>query len=1115
MSVKKGKGVCMKRKWFSCISKILVFTLVLGMFTGLVDNHSVNAMGNTYYVSPRGFDTNPGTEAQPWKTLAKAAANLKAGDTAVFEDGVYDQTRITSFAYSGTEGAPITIKARNKHKAVLKYSGLSTTSKILLQSRQYIVIQDFEITQDVKGASSSDMFIDARDSSNCSFIGNYIHNAFGKGIRCLKGENITIEHNYFNDISGEGMRVDNIDSAVVSNNEVYEVGNVGIILAAGSRGARIFNNYIHSKTVPMKYAIILGGSSPASAAYDPEGFEAFNSVAWNNLVISEEPSRIEYALSFIGSTNSAFFNNIVVGAGYGTFFGQGGSGTWRPVPTNSEYMNNIFMNVEAATKILAEPLHPMNDYNLYFNCAGAPHELNGVYEDPGFADKYTDWTLNENSPAIGAGTPVAFTGFNGETIDVSLDFTYTQRVEPWDMGIYAVAHAEPTPTPSPSPTPGNILFSDDFEGGPNWDVLSGNWSIVEDLDGNKVYTQPDASAESGLARAVAGSAGWQSYVLETNVKFNQFFNKSGYLTLYTRFSDTDNYYLLEMKGSPETSYIALKKKVGGTVVPLQEKSIWQPALEEWHTIKFVVNGNKMEVYINDQLELSGTDNKLRTGCIAAAIYRADVYVDDVVVTKIDADPYPEEPDVPKAEPGGTYYVSPEGSDDNPGTEQAPWKTMTRVAASIQRGSTVIFEDGEYIETQPAIFEESGTEAEPIIIKARNKHKAVIKYQNMPTIKIRIKGQKYITLQDFEITQDFKGIDTNDILVQVREGADHCKIIGNKIHNAYEEGVKAYLVENVLIEGNYIYDMVHEGVDFVNVASSTIRNNEVYDVGRVGLLCKGGSYDIQIHGNYVHNRNVPMSTSGIYLGGMTGADSTADSSINGYEAYNCVAYNNVVISESPGLITLGIAFAGSINCAAYNNIVSGAKYNMYFAEPNNISAGWEWNPQNVNPVFKNNIIINATLQALMEKHPAINRVNDHNLYYNNASTPSESNGVYADPLIADIDSGNWHICYGSPAIGAGTPITGFTLRSGQIIDISRDFDGIQRTEPWDMGVYDIAYVNGEEVLSFIEDTHASGTVGLYAFKDTVSFDNVQVRLIDNAPPHSMQKSRETGERMAGT
>ncbi len=64
----------------------------------------------TYYVdgsNPVARDTNPGTQAQPWKTIGKATGVLRPGDTVFVKAGVYRELVILS--HSGTAAKPITI----------------------------------------------------------------------------------------------------------------------------------------------------------------------------------------------------------------------------------------------------------------------------------------------------------------------------------------------------------------------------------------------------------------------------------------------------------------------------------------------------------------------------------------------------------------------------------------------------------------------------------------------------------------------------------------------------------------------------------------------------------------------------------------------------------------------------------------------------------------------------------------------------------------------------------------------------------------------------------------------------------------------------------------------
>lgn len=87
----------------------------------------------TYYVSVAGNDTNPGTQASPWKTIQKAASTMIAGDTVTVLSGNYSTQRV-NVTKSGSQGAPITFQAQT-----------GVTMKGFSVSADYISIKGFTI----------------------------------------------------------------------------------------------------------------------------------------------------------------------------------------------------------------------------------------------------------------------------------------------------------------------------------------------------------------------------------------------------------------------------------------------------------------------------------------------------------------------------------------------------------------------------------------------------------------------------------------------------------------------------------------------------------------------------------------------------------------------------------------------------------------------------------------------------------------------------------------------------------------------------------------------------------------------------------------------------------
>jgi hypothetical protein len=65
------------KKWFLVLSCHLVSTVPL--------------FAATYFVSIDGMDINPGTKAQPFRTIQKAADVMGPGDTCIIRGGTYQR----------------------------------------------------------------------------------------------------------------------------------------------------------------------------------------------------------------------------------------------------------------------------------------------------------------------------------------------------------------------------------------------------------------------------------------------------------------------------------------------------------------------------------------------------------------------------------------------------------------------------------------------------------------------------------------------------------------------------------------------------------------------------------------------------------------------------------------------------------------------------------------------------------------------------------------------------------------------------------------------------------------------------------------------------------------
>ena len=70
----------------------------------------------------QGSDTNPGTIEHPWKSVAKAATSMRAGDTVFIRAGTYQLSNSIRLRNSGSEGRPITFTAYKDEAVIINGS---------------------------------------------------------------------------------------------------------------------------------------------------------------------------------------------------------------------------------------------------------------------------------------------------------------------------------------------------------------------------------------------------------------------------------------------------------------------------------------------------------------------------------------------------------------------------------------------------------------------------------------------------------------------------------------------------------------------------------------------------------------------------------------------------------------------------------------------------------------------------------------------------------------------------------------------------------------------------------------------------------------------------------
>lgn len=415
--------------------------------------------------------------------------------------------------------------------------------------------------------------------------------------------------------------------------------------------------------------------------------------------------------------------------------------------------------------------------------------------------------------------------------------------------------------------------------------------------------------------------------------------------------------------------------------------------------------------------------------------------------------------------GTTYYVAPDGDDDNPGTLEDPWRTIGMAAGTITAGDTVLVREGVYTERVVPLYSGNSSE-ERIVYMAYPGETPTIDGTGiaMPGGMgglVEISGVSHIVFDGFEV----RNAGTEDNHCGILIDASSAVTVRNcHTYNTVSSGIGVWDCSVVTLHGNEVELACNDGEqECITVAGTnvfTVSDNHVHDsgpgsIGGEGIDIKDGSSTGSVHGNIVHDIN----RIGIYLDAW---DQRTDLiSVYGNIVYNTADDGFAIASEAGGLLT-GISIYNNI---AYGNANSGISVASW-GEPvpshpisdvtiinntfyGNGSQGWGVgisleNPDADDITIRNNILSqNLYAQILVEETGTGLQV-DHNLFFG-TGTPYGSSYITENPDLVDPSSGDMHLQSSSPAIDAGSS-------EGAPAD---DFEGNSRPQgaEYDMGAYE--------------------------------------------------------------
>ena len=309
----------------------------------------------------------------------------------------------------------------------------------------------------------------------------------------------------------------------------------------------------------------------------------------------------------------------------------------------------------------------------------------------------------------------------------------------------------------------------------------------------------------------------------------------------------------------------------------------------------------------------------------------------------------------------TYYVSVNGSDENPGTQDKPWKTIGHAVdedSPVKAGDTILVKPGTY--TELITLEKSGNDKSgDITLKADGDvtlRDPDSKQGGFREGVIQSAGKSHWTIDGFRIENtSWAGISLRDaahMTVQnnhtYQTGASGIIVLPNSYYDGGEKEVvnkDIKVLDNTVERANWRWqgsgdpNGTQEAISIWGVDGFEVAGNTVDKGHREGIDAKVGSRNGSIHDNKITQTALVSGTPSGYRGGSAiyVDGSRADS-------YNIDIYNNQVYKNIADAISIGdeVPEQGDVsdirifNNVVYDNGVKGQNGGDGIAIANNVN-----------------------------------------------------------------------------------------------------------------------------------------------------------------------------------
>ena len=382
---------------------VLAILVLLTSFFGSVT--PAQAQSCQYWVAPApaGNNANPGTNQQPWATLAHAASRVKAlnGANCIvwFKDGVYNGANELEERFS----TMITFKAVNPNKAVFQNAGLA----LEISGAANMTFEGFEFRHSGSGADALIVYVSQSDNNwaeNIVFRNNVFHDSYNNDIlKIANGSRfITVESNvFYNQAEGEQhIDVNSVTDVAIQDNIFFnDYAGSGrpntdakhfIVIKDSNDNS---DGLLGAQRINVRRNIFMHYEGDADALVqvgnDGKPFhEAIDVRLENNLIIGNNTDPAGYSFGVSGAKNVSFVNNTVTGnfpaSGY----------AYRIVIKDQNPLNQ---NITFYNNIWSDPTRTMGDFS-----SGDAASVTGFV-----LDNNLYWNGGANIPSGDVGSPMS------------------------------------------------------------------------------------------------------------------------------------------------------------------------------------------------------------------------------------------------------------------------------------------------------------------------------------------------------------------------------------------------------------------------------------------------------------------------------------------------------------------------------------------------------------------------------------------------------------------------------------------------------------------------------------------------------------------------------------